>query len=369
MNIQFITDNSIDSFKLAFNEVSKDAKSILILSCDKNDYDLHKMNLILGACDIPIIGGIFPQIIYQNEHYEIGSIIISLDDLLDLNLIENISKNSDQSLEDTIEEKVGELESEIKTMFVFIDGLSKNINALVLGLFENFGLSLNYIGGGAGSLSFIQKPCIFTNKGLMQDCAILATTKLQSAVGVKHGWLPISEPMKVTLSNANIIEEIDYKPAFEVYKDIVENISNKTFDNNNFFEISKAYPLGINKLSGEMVVRDPIMLDDNNNLVCVGDIATNSFISILEGSDDSLIEAVLQAKQEALLNNIDTFTLFIDCISRALFMGDNFSKELDAVCEENQILIGALTLGEIANNKKYYLEFYNKTTVVANIQR
>lgn len=369
MNIEFLQDSNIDNFEFALNKVSQDAKSILILSCDKNDYDLHKMNLILSACDVPIIGGVFPQIIYQNEHYEIGSIIISLDDFLDVNLIENISDNSEKSLEDTIEEKVGELEDEIKTMFVFVDGLSKNINALILGLFENFGLSLNYIGGGAGSLSFVQKPCIFTNKGLIQDCAILATTKLQSAIGVKHGWLPVSEPMKVTLSNANIIEEIDYKPAFEVYKNIVENISNKKFNKDNFFEISKAYPLGINKLSGEMVVRDPIMLDDDNNLVCVGDVATNSFISILEGSDDSLIEAVIDAKQEALLNNMDTFILFIDCISRALFMGDNFSKELDAVYEKNQVLIGALTLGEIANNKKYYLEFYNKTAVIAKIQR
>ncbi len=56
MNVQFIEDDSIDSFKLVFNKVSKDAKSILILSCDKNDYDLNKINSILTSCPVPIIG-------------------------------------------------------------------------------------------------------------------------------------------------------------------------------------------------------------------------------------------------------------------------------------------------------------------------
>ena len=369
MNIQFIENNKIDDFVIALNTVAKDAKSILILSCDENNYDVVKMDSILTACAVPIIGGIFPQIIYQNMNYKMGTIIVSLDDILDVNLIQNISDSSNQGLEDVIEDKVGELDDNIKTMFIFVDGLSKNINALILGLFENFGLSLNYVGGGAGSLTFEQKPCIFTNQGLIQDSAILATSKLESSIGVKHGWTPVSEPMKVTSSEANVIKEIDYKPAFEVYKDIVQNISQQTFNSNNFFDIAKAYPLGINKLSGDMVVRDPILLDKDNNLVCVGDIATNSFISILTGSDESLINAVFEAKGETTLNDMDTFTLFIDCISRVLFMDDRFSKELDAVYEENQLLIGALTLGEIANNKTHYLEFYNKTAVIAKIQK
>ena len=50
-------------------------------------------------------------------------------------------------------------------------------------------------------------------------------------------------------------------------------------------------------------------------------------------------------------------------------MEDVFLDELEAVKEKNQIVVGALTLGEIANNKKYYLEFYNKTAVIAKIQK
>ena len=368
MTVEFLANDDFNEFKLSLEKVAKRAKSILILSCDENSYDLAKVNDILKSYHVPIIGGIFPQIIYKNRNYTKGTIIVALEDRLEVNLIENISKISNKSFEDIIEEKLGELQSNTKTMFVFVDGLSKNINALILGLFENYGLSINYIGGGAGSLSFEQKPCLFTNDGLKQDCAILATSILKSSVGVKHGWNAVSEPLKVTLSEENVIKEIDYKPAFEIYKSIVEPISKQTFNDTNFFDIAKGYPLGINKLSGEMVVRDTITLDEEKNLVCVGDVAINSFISILEGTNESLVAAATEAKKESLLQE-DSFTLFIDCISRVLFMGDGFSNELDAIQEEDQLIVGALTLGEIANNKKYYLEFYNKTAVIAKIQK
>jgi len=56
--------------------------------------------------------------------------------------------------------------------------------------------------------------------------------------------------------------------------------------------------------------------------------------------------------------------LFIDCISRVLFLDDSFPLELQAVHERQLPLIGALTIGEIANSGKDYLDFYNKTAVV-----
>lgn len=172
--------------------------------------------------------------------------------------MDKLSSSSLAVLDEVIEEKIGMLEKEIKSMFVFVDRLSKNINDIILTLFENFSLSINYIGGGAGSLSFKQKPCLFTNGGLLEDAAILATSVRESTIGVKHGWNPVSDAFKVTESVANRIIELDYKPALDVYKEVVEELSKEKITSENFFDIAKAYPLGINKLSGEMVVRDPI---------------------------------------------------------------------------------------------------------------
>ena len=61
-------------------------------------------------------------------------------------------------------------------------------------------------------------------------------------------------------------------------------------------------------------------------------------------------------------------TFFIDCISRVLFLEGDFEQELQAVSRSGIPLIGALTLGEIANSRNDYLEFYNKTSVVGVLQ-
>ncbi|MEI7446985.1 MAG: FIST C-terminal domain-containing protein, partial [Burkholderiales bacterium] len=57
--------------------------------------------------------------------------------------------------------------------------------------------------------------------------------------------------------------------------------------------------------------------------------------------------------------------LFIDCVSRVLFLGDAFDRELRSVVRDDVPTIGALTLGEIANAGRSFLEFHNKTAVVA----
>ncbi|MFN2343877.1 MAG: hypothetical protein ABR542_10995, partial [Desulfonatronovibrio sp.] len=59
--------------------------------------------------------------------------------------------------------------------------------------------------------------------------------------------------------------------------------------------------------------------------------------------------------------------ILIDCISRVLFMENDFSMELSAV-DDRALTFGALTLGEIANTGDSYLEFYNKTAVVGVLE-
>ena len=67
---------------------------------------------------------------------------------------------------------------------------------------------------------------------------------------------------------------------------------------------------------------------------------------------------------KAFSDRSDKTILLIDCISRGLFLGEGFIREIEAVRAGNTPLIGALTLGEIANDGKDYMELYNKTCVV-----
>ncbi len=279
------------------------------------------------------------------------------------------STNFDELLEHTFEASF----LQNKTMFVFVDGLSKYISSLIESMLNCYGLLPNYIGGGAGSI-FGEKPCIISEKGLLKDAAVFAVADIKSGIGVAHGWEPVAGPLKVTEADHNTIISLNWHPAFDVYREIVEELSGEFFSNTDFFRLAKEFPFGIAKMAKEMVVRDPIAVD-GNGLVCVGEVPLNSLVYILKGNKDSLIAGAVYARElaESIYQQVvddknkKPITLIMDCVSRVLFLQSNFKKELEKVYTGYPVL-GALTIGEIANTGRNYLEFYNKTSVIGYLE-
>jgi hypothetical protein len=157
-----------------------------------------------------------------------------------------------------------------------------------------------------------------------------------------------------------------------VYKNIVAAHSGKVLTKENFFDIAKAYPFGMNKLNNEMVVRDPIAVTEDNEIVCVGEVPPDSIVNVLNGNKESLISAAKdasQAAEESYSGKSSGKAMFlIDCISRVLFLDEYFQEELMAVYQDDCPLFGVLSVGEIANTGRSFLEFYNKTTVAAILE-
>lgn len=376
MKVLLDREGSSSELVRCIKQLESDAtvKGIMILSCDANGITPEKVDSALRECTKPIWGGIFPGLLYEKERLERGSIVAGLHQRAKTTVLKNIS-DPDSDQEDRMEEiELEDLEN--STMFVYIDGLSPGVERVKDTLFDHLGLTSNYIGGGGGSLSFVQRPCIFTNEGLLADAAVLSIVDAKSGIGVAHGWQPVSEALKITEVDRNRVISINWKPAFAVYKEIVEALSGMRFAETGFFELAKAYPLGIVKMAKEMVVRDPIEVKEDKDIICVGEIPANSFVYVLHGDKDSLLQGAKDARTwaENSFSEIPAkesgplpTTVFIDCISRVLFLQDDFPSELEAVHRGGQ-LIGALTLGEMANTGKFYLEFYNKTSVVCLLE-
>ncbi len=372
MIIDIDRSGTVEGFnKLFYSFIgNNEVKSVLIMACDENDFTKDSIDHTLKKSSKEVFGGIFPEIIYYKEKLSKGTIFAGLTKEANIVEITNLS-DLESDFESELEKKAEKI-SESKTLFVFVDGLAKRISSLIEALFNTYGLGYNYIGGGGGSLSFIQKPCIFSNNGLLMDSAVIVGMDINSGIGVNHGWETISRAYKVTESDKNVIKTLDWEPAFQVYRKDVEKHSKKKFTDTNFFDIAKGYPFGLSKIGTEKIVRDPISLGEDDSLICVGEVPEGGYINILFGEEESLVRAA----HDALLSSKDAFgpstgsktTLFIDCISRVLFLGDNFGKELEVVHEDNVPMIGALTIGEIANSGSDYLEFYNKTSVIALLE-
>ena len=374
MRTLFDTKGDIGSLQRILHTLTEnsDVKSLMVFGCDANGWTPETVDPILKALTVPVFGGVFPKIIYGKQVHNNGVLVIGLNHSAEILIVPELSNpdiDYNKILETPSEKWMEQNSAQEETIIVLVDGLSKRISSLVEAMFMAFGLERNFIGGGAGSLSFKQKPCLITPEGLIRDAGLIVKLNLQSGVGVAHGWQPISESMKVTESDRNTILSLDWIPAFDRYRELVEAHSGKTFTSDNFFSIAKGYPFGINKLGGEVVVRDPLSTDGAKGLVCVGEVPTGSFVNLLNGTPNTLIDAATKARQLAAescceSNTENALTLFIDCISRALFLEEQITEELEAVAGKGE-LFGAMTLGEIANNGRDYLEFYNKTSVVA----
>lgn len=367
MELVFDAAGTTDSLRQALTDLISQphVHSILILACDANGYTRENLKPVMQVQSKPCFGGIFPQVIYKSHTYDKGTILIGLSYKAETAVIENLGDES-QNLDELMLNAFSDQHDDNTTMFVFVDGLSSGIGRLMDSLFDQFGFEINYLGGGAGSLSLKQCPCVISNRDLHQDSAILATIPKKSGVGVSHGWEPVSEALKVTESEGNSIISLDWKPAFQEYRKIVEPHSKLSFDNTAFFDIAKAYPFGIAKLDAEMVIRDPLM-HEADALVCVGEVPQGAYVHVMHGDTESLISAASDALSQAeddFIGQTAEVMVFIDCISRALFLNDDYQREVQAVEKEGLPTIGALTLGEIANNGLDYLEFYNKTSVV-----
>ncbi|TAJ13951.1 histidine kinase [Marinilabiliaceae bacterium JC017] len=370
MEITFLPTNDIGELERCLESIEQDSKikGLLLIVGENNQFSPQELGAVIRKIDIPLFGGIFPGIIYENRRSDKGIIVIELDEVPELMVVENVSETS-TDFENAFLPFL-EKTDELSTFFVFIDGFASRINDFVESLFVVFGLDYKYVGGGAGSLSMKQTPCIITNKGVLKDAAVIAGCRMNCGVGVKHGWETLSGPFKVTNADGNRVITIDHKPAFITYQEVIKEHSGAIITQHNFLKHAKAYPLGISKIGAEKIVRDPFRVADDNSIVCVGEIKQDEFVYILVGDHSTLLKSAKQAKEMAIeeaegQKAMCQFSFFIDCISRALFLGDDFQKEIDAVYNGNRVFAGALTIGEIANNGKAYLEFYNKTAVVA----
>ena len=248
---------------------------------------------------------------------------------------------------------------------MFIDALLEDKEVIFDALYNEYGTLPKYIGGGAGSLKFESFPCLYSNEGIFSSGVILGVCPFKTEIGVAHGWKEICSPMKVTEVEKNRIKSLDWKPAMEIYQEIVEEHSKTSFNHSDFFNSSKSYPFGISKLNAEKVVRDPFKQEEGT-IYTLDSIDLGSYVTVLYGSKDSLLEGAQTAFNNAHKTeefNEDKQLIIIDCISRVLFLGDHFDEEIVHLDPKSNGF-GALTLGEIANNGDSYLEVFNKTAVV-----
>ncbi len=346
-------------------EKQEEIQSVLIFTAAKSALSKEACDPIITQTSLSITGGVFPEIIYNGKNYDEGTVLVGIQSIINSLMITDFSEGRDVSVD--ISNQFGDIDPNGMTAFIFVDALISQKPKLFDSLYNLYGTIPRYIGGGTGSLEFKPFPSIYSNEGMIQEGAIVGMCELESHIGVAHGYDTISDPLKVTESDGNRVISLNWRPALELYTEVVTGHSKQEFDYEDFFNSVKSYPFGIAKLDSEMVVRDPFKYE-GTSIFTLDNVEQGSYVSILFGDKENLLTGADSAFIRSNFKHLSkqSSTLIIDCISRALFLGDDLNKELQLLDPDNKAF-GAMTLGEIANNGDSYLEIFNKTAVVCSM--
>lgn len=311
----------------------------------------------LCGLSTPVFGGLFPELLVDGESYDEGAVVVGLSVRPTVTTITSADAAELAAVDP----------SGYETAFVFVDAYADDGEAVIERLFNSFGVGYTYLGGGAGSLSG-ERPSLITNEGITDDTAVVALIEPESSIGVEHGWTEIGGPFEITAADGRTVETLDGRPAYELYAEVIERETEWTVDRERFFEVAKSHPFGISRLNAERIVRDPFEVTDDDGLVCFGELPEGEFVHILEGDPDTLISAAGRAHETATDAAASPAALVtFDCISRAQYLDSAFDRELAAISKGGET-VGALTIGEIANDGKGHLDYYNKTAVVGALE-
>jgi hypothetical protein len=254
-----------------------------------------------------------------------------------------------------------------------IDGLSGVGEQLVSQIIKRTRSYQQVVGGAAGDDGSFKATWVGAqNRASVDSAAALHVFgPRQWGVGVDHGLTPSTPKMIVTKAKANVVYELDGKPAFDVYKSYArERGVTLTKENVGSFLINNE--LGVYFLSHMQRARAPLSVGDDGSLNCAAEIAEGSSVSILDGKRDNLVAAARSAAREAkdaLKDARPAGVLVFDCVCRGAILENEFGREIEAVREvfPDVPVAGFLTYGEIARYKGRFDGWHNSTAVVAAI--
>jgi hypothetical protein len=175
--------------------------------------------------------------------------------------------------------------------------------------------------------------------------------------------------MLVTKSQDNRVQEIDGRPALDVYCERLDVPEDARSDAAEFTAFSSTHPLGLASRGEEQHVRFISGADfEERALICIAAVPPGGLVWTMEGDAASVLEATDGACDDALASldgHLPVGLLAFDCIARRGVLGEGIEDEIDRIAQKGgeAPVAGFYTYGEIARTRGIS-GFHNQTLVV-----
>jgi hypothetical protein len=259
-----------------------------------------------------------------------------------------------------------------RALLMLTDGLSGDQQEIVRGAYTVVGAGVPLVGGCAGDDLEMTKTFQLYGDEVISDAVVAAAIASDAplGIGVRHGWRRVGEPMLVTKSEENRVQEIDGRPALEVYFERLAVPEGARRDSAEFTAFSSTHPLGLASRGEEHHVRFISGADfEEGALICIAEVPQGGLVWAMEGDAASVLEATDGACEDALggLNGHKPVGLLaFDCIARRGVLGsEGIKDEIGRIAQKGgeAPVAGFYTYGEIARTRGIS-GFHNQTLVV-----
>lgn len=336
-----------------------------------------KLPLLQAACrahGIALVGAIFPALLVQQHFTTAGAWLLPFATMPPYFLLPGINSGEPSGVERTVAAVRAGLQgmptgAAKPTLFLLFDSMVPNIASLLDGLYLALSNRVDYAGVNAGSESFQPMPCLFDATRVVGDGVLGLLLPGDVAVALEHGFVQPERAMSATSTEGNRIAMIDWRPAFEVYQEIIKAEYGIDLTRDNFYQHAVHFPFGMLRANGEVVVRIPVAIAEDGSLFCVGEIPENAVLVLLKApvaGGNGCIERLAGKLHDENGSLQGTPLLTFYCAGRRMHLGGEAERELVALQAETGVaeMGGALSLGEIGSTTRWgYPMFHNATLV------
>jgi hypothetical protein len=212
---------------------------------------------------------------------------------------------------------------------LFGDGLVTNYADVVRGIQEVLGTSAVIVGGMTGDdLQFARTYQYLHGRAMSHAIVgVLFGGPVKIGVGLEHGFAPISKPRRITRARANILYELDRKPAASVYEEYFGAELVQRLRSEGLTRQGIAYPLGMQYGAGDRwLLRSVVAFGEDGSLACSGEILQGNWLQLMIGSKELALDAAARAAQEAIRNvNHVACVLLADSYVRRKLLGAHYA--------------------------------------------
>jgi hypothetical protein len=260
-------------------------------------------------------------------------------------------------------------------VYLLSDGLAVNGTALIKGLKNILGDDVNLSGGLAGDGANFKNTYVLLD-GIPTENVAAAVGFYGSDIKISSsadgGWIPFGPVRSITKSVANVLYELDGRPALELYKQFLGEQAKKLPSSALLFPIF--LKSGTDKMDRN-AVRTILSVDEvNQSMTFAGDVPEGTSIQLMRAGHENLFEAaknVSQINAAQLDQSLHTLCLIVSCVGRRLVLGENTEGEVEKVFEhlpKGTVQTGFYSYGEIASGRSGICDLHNQTIAMTLIQ-